>query len=114
MKPEESVRRLRVLIDKLMSVDENLIRMREWFADECDKLNCQTAACAGGWACRIEEFAELGLVPHNAVVRFGDDYSYAALRKFFGIDVVQVLWIFDPWKYRNDTVERSTVSNTST
>jgi hypothetical protein len=87
---------------------------------------CGTACCAGGYAAldpelmaeglhlagrgfraasdwiqvdSQEQFATLGRGAANRCIRFGSEYDYGALAKFFGITPEESLRIFEPHSY---------------
>lgn len=113
--------KLNHLIDILRARDEKSLRMRLWFTqppvdkrglsshydpDNLKQMDCNTVACAGGWACLDPTFNALGLNFdfQDSHPTYEDELGFEALQKFFELDVdadeyTEVYRIFDAGEY---------------
>ncbi len=66
---------------------------------------CEMAACAGGWACEIEEFEQAGLHRVHTHPAYNGRVSYNALSDFFDLSTDATKFVFDPSAYPNERNE---------
>lgn len=86
--------RLQILADKLKSVPVSEFDITIW--------DCGSAACAGGWACRIPEFNEAGLsIGLSLSPEYKGSYGLHGLMRFFDITWGQATRIFLPDSYES-------------
>lgn len=69
-----------------------------------DIYNCNTTACALGWACAIPQFRRAGLKAsindqYSLTVNYKNYVFFEAGQKFFGISPIESYWLFDPGQY---------------
>lgn len=69
-----------------------------------NKWECETFACAAGWAMNYKPFQDMGLHPvkcGNALYRpcYKDLSSWGSLMEFFSLEIDEVDQLFDPHEY---------------
>lgn len=99
-------KRLMILARKLERVPQQRFRLDEW-ASGLNMGDCQTIACACGWACTIPSFERDGLhlviadhlMPIQTTIKYGRWSGFVAASKFFGIDHADAVLLFSPIRY---------------
>ena len=112
-------KRLMILAGFLPHVPEHRLNMRYWIdprnspppindtifpsfeAEGLDNLlQCDTIACAAGWACTIQEFREDGLIQYSTGSPIFEGLTaFEALQDFFTLDEEQCEYIFRAESY---------------
>ncbi len=94
------INRLQKLANVLKHVSNSKFNMRTWGKGKIEQLvkthDCNTAACALGWACSIPAFRKAGLhrISCSNIPRYKDYNKYEAAVAFFGISTNESLQLF--------------------
>jgi hypothetical protein len=89
--------RLLHMIEILKAVEANRkpFDMSDWFEDNNFPENCNTAACAWGWAARDPVFRAEGVYIKDADACFGKECGFPAIASFFHISYADAYFIFN-------------------
>jgi hypothetical protein len=99
--------RLQYLAKKLIEDANNKKGIKfdlgSWVDDLNEKkpISCGTTACAFGFACFLPAFKKLGLKYDRKAKEpvFKGQYGFDAAKKFFDLELSQVMWLFSPYSY---------------
>jgi hypothetical protein len=89
--------RMHHMIEILEYVEANDVpfNMSDWFEDDNNPEDCNTAACAWGLAARDPVFRAQGVYIQGITVGFGYEWGYAGAAKFFDISYEDAFLIFN-------------------
>jgi hypothetical protein len=84
--------------------------IKNWFdinvygKTQVDPLDCNTAACAVGWACRDKWMQDQGLEVWGSTPTYGSTLGFSAAEDFFNLTRAEVNFLFSAERYENPSI----------